>query len=175
MKEDRSGRQQEWVGTDGAGEGVGGEHQGEPQSHFTHPPGAAVSMASATASPRHLSTKSTKRLPPPRSLCLRGSTYGKRSPSALGRGHSMSKGPETGRTGAHRSQAVTWSRCDQAWAWCTLVFCSCRNPAACTCSVQGPAGNTHGASVQWEEKVRSPPKTEGKGSKDPEEGDSWGG
>lgn len=39
--------------------------------------------------------------------------------------------------------------------------CPRRNPAQCTCSRPGPAGNTHGASIQWEGKVCSPPETGG--------------
>lgn len=60
-----------------------------------------------------------------------------------------------------------------AWGWCTLLFCSCRNPVVCTCCVQGPPGNTNRASVQWEEKVHFPTKIEGGGPKDPEGGARW--
>ena len=76
--------------------------------------------------------------------------------------------------GVCRVQAGTCGPCDHSLGLVQIgMFCSCRNPATCTCCVQGPVEDTKGALVQWEEKVCSLPKVEGERPKDPEGGDPW--
>lgn len=75
--------------------------------------------------------------------------------------------------GVCRVQAGTCGPCDHSLGLVQIgMFCSRRNPATCTCYMQGPVEDTKGALVQWEEKVCSLPKVEGERPKDPEGGDS---
>lgn len=103
--------------------------------------------------------------------CLQGSANGQHRQHPRGRRKAEAKAWKE--KAVCRAQAGNGGWCDHSVGLVQIGrICSYRNPAVCTYCVQGPMGDTNGASVQWEEKVCSLPKVEGARPRGPEGGDS---
>ena len=156
MREDR---QLEGVGTGGSG-GYAWRARGGPSCRAPGVEGTALSLACPTSSclawstcprlcplppapamarPSHLSPDLARRLSPG-SLCLQGCASGKHSQSTPGRGHSTSKGLESGRRGVCRAQAVTCGRWDDNLCLVHMGISFMQKPGSVHLLCAGPSG-----------------------------------